>query len=275
MRIAPEILDTPDDVGRAAAEQIADAIAAANAEGRTFVLGCPTGRSPLTTYEQLAAIVAERDLDLSTVVIALMDEYVEQAGGERAAEDREFRAVDPALAHSCVGYGERDILARLNAGALPEHRIPERNLWHPDPRDPDGAYDRRLAEAGGIDLFLLASGASDGHVALNPVGAGADTVTRVVALGDDTRRDNLDTFPTLGSLDEAPRYGVTVGISTIRELSRSVIMVVTGEHKQPTVRRLAAADAYEPEWPATVLTQCASPRFLVDRSAAALLQTAL
>lgn len=271
MRIAPEILDTPDDVGRAAAEQIADAITAANAEGRTFVLGCPTGRSPLTTYEQLAVIVAERDLDLSTVVIALMDEYVEQAGGELAGE--EFRAVDPALAHSCVGYGERDILGRLNTGARPEHRIPEQNLWHPDPRDQDGAYDGRLAEAGGIDLFLLASGASDGHVALNPVGAAADTVTRVVALGDDTRRDNLDTFPTLGSLDEAPRYGVTVGISTIRELSRSVIMVVTGEHKQPTVRRLAAADAYEPEWPATVLTQCASPRFLVDRSAAALLQT--
>lgn len=266
MRIAPEILDTPDDVGRAAAEQIADAIAAANAEGRRFVLGCPTGRSPLTTYEQLAGIVADRDLDLSDVVIALMDEYVEQLGGG-------FHAVDPALAHSCVGYGERDILERLNAGARPEHRIPEQNLWHPDPRDADGAYDRRLAEAGGIDLFLLASGASDGHVALNPVGAGADTLTRVVALGDDTRRDNLDTFPTLRSLDEAPRYGVTVGISTIRELSRSVIMVVTGEHKQPTVRRLAAADAYEPEWPATVLTQCASPRFLVDRSAAALLQT--
>jgi glucosamine-6-phosphate deaminase len=66
---------------------------------------------------------------------------------------------------------------------------------------------------------------------------------------------------------------VTVGIGTIRELSRSAIMVVTGEHKSTTVRRLAAADAYEPDWPATVVTQCASPRFLVDRSAASLLQT--
>ncbi|WP_223690184.1 6-phosphogluconolactonase [Leifsonia poae] len=268
MRIAPEILDSPDDVGRAAADQIATSIAASAEAGRTFVLGCPTGRSPLSTYEQLARIVAERDLDLSRVVIALMDEYVEQIDGG-------YRAVDPSLAHSCVGYGERDILRRLNAGARPEHRIPEQNLWYPDPLAEDGAYDRRLEEAGGIDIFLLASGASDGHIALNPVGAPADTVTRVVALGDDTRRDNLDTFPTLRSLEEAPRFGVTVGIATIRELSRSVIMVVTGEHKQPTVRRLAAADAYEPEWPATVLTQCRFPRFLVDRSAAALLQTTL
>jgi glucosamine-6-phosphate deaminase len=65
---------------------------------------------------------------------------------------------------------------------------------------------------------------------------------------------------------------VTVGIRTIRELSRSVIMIVTGEHKQSTVRRLASAENYEPDWPATILTQCSSPRFLVDRSAAGLLR---
>ncbi|MFP3466802.1 6-phosphogluconolactonase [Leifsonia sp. SIMBA_070] len=266
MRIAPEILDTPDEVGRTAAGLIADAIQAATAAGRPFVLGCPSGRSPLTTYEQLAVLVAERDLDLSRVVVALMDEYVEKTADG-------FRAVDPALPHSCLGFGRREIVDRLNAAARPGRRIPDRNLWSPDPEAQEGDYDRALEAAGGIDVFLLASGASDGHVALNPVGAAADTLTRVVALGEDTRRDNLGTFPTLGRLEDAPRYGVTVGIRTIRDLSRSVIMVVTGEHKQGTVRRLAAAEAYEPDWPATILTQCASPRFLVDRSAAALLQT--
>ncbi|MFE4468712.1 6-phosphogluconolactonase [Leifsonia sp. NPDC056824] len=266
MRIAPEILDTADDVGREAAVQLADGIARAAAEGRTFVLGCPSGRSPIATYANLATLVAERDLDLSHVVVALMDEYVEEAGDG-------YHAIDPDLPHSCVGFGRREILGLLNAAATPGHRIPEANLWHPDPAAPAGEYDRALAEAGGIDVFLLASGASDGHVALNPVGAAADTVTRVVALGEDTRRDNLGTFPTLRSLDEAPRFGVTVGIATIRELSRSVVMVVTGEHKQDTVRRLAAADSYEPDWPATVLSECSDARFLVDRTAAELLQT--
>ena len=194
-----------------------------------------------------------------------MDEYVEQT-------DDGFRPVDPSLPHSCLGFGRREILDRLNAAARPGRRIPERNLWCPDPRAQEGDYDRALEEAGGIDIFLLASGASDGHIALNPVGAAADTVTRVVRLGDDTRRDNLGTFPTLRSLEEAPCHGVTVGIRTIRELSRSVIMIVTGEHKQPTVRRLASAEDYEPDWPATILTQCSSPRFLVDRSAAGLLR---
>lgn len=265
MRIAPEILDTADDVGREAAAVIADAIAGAAAEGRTFVFGCPSGRSPLATYAHLAALVAERDLDLSRVVVALMDEYVEEAGDG-------FRAIDPDLPHSCVGFGRREIVGLLNAAASAGHRIPEDNLWYPDPAAPAGQYDRALAEAGGIDVFLLASGASDGHVALNPVGAGRDTVTRVVPLGEDTRRDNLGTFPTLRTLDEAPRFGVTVGVATIRDLTRSAVMVVTGEHKRETVKRIAAADAYEPEWPATVLSECSDARFLVDRSAAALLQ---
>ncbi len=57
------------------------------------------------------------------------------------------------------------ILAPLEAagGASPQ-------LWYADPADP-AAYDRRIAAAGGIDLFLLASGASDGHVAFNPPGS--------------------------------------------------------------------------------------------------------
>lgn len=112
MSIAPEILDSPDDVGRAAATQIADAIETASAEGRRFVLGCPSGRSPLTTYQQLALLVIERDLDLSGVVIVLMDEYVDKTAGG-------FRAVDESLPHSCVGFGRRDIVERLNAVAGP------------------------------------------------------------------------------------------------------------------------------------------------------------
>ena len=80
----------------------------------------------------------------------------------------------------------------------------------PDPADPE-EYDKRIADVGGIDLFLLASGTSDGHVAFNPAGTPVGTRTRVVGLTEQTRRDNLTTFPTFGGLDEVPLYGVTVG----------------------------------------------------------------
>jgi glucosamine-6-phosphate deaminase len=267
MRVLPEVHDSADQVGRQAAEEIAAGIESAADAGRSFVLGCPSGRSPLRTYAHLAEIVAERNLGLRHVIIAMMDEYVVRDGDG-------FRLIDLDLPHSCVGFGRRKILEPLNAVAPVEGRIPEGNLWYPDPAAEPGAYDRALAEAGGIDIFLLASGASDGHVALNPAGTSAGSLTRIVELGEDTRRDNLATFPSLRRLEEVPQYGVTVGIATIRDLSRAVILVVTGNHKQITVRRLAAADSYQPDWPATVVTDCASPRFLADREAAALLPAA-
>lgn len=267
MHVQPEVLESADEVGRVAALQIAGRLQQATEAGRAFVLGCPSGRSPLSTYRHLARLVSERRLDLGRVVIALMDEYLEQT-------PRGLRAVDPGAAHSCVGFARERILAPLNAAAAPGHELPESNLWWPDPASEPGEYDRALAEAGGVDVFLLASGASDGHVALNPAGSSADSVTRVVAIGEPTRRDNLGTFPSLRSLEEVPEFGVTVGIATIRDLSRSVVMIATGAHKRVTVRRLAAASAYEPDWPATVLSECASPRFLADREAAALLAAA-
>ena len=257
MRIQPEILETADDVGRVAASIVADGIESANAEGRAFILGCPSGRSAQTT---------ERDLDLSRVVIALMDEYVVPDG-------ESFRPVPRDQPHSCIGFGKREIVALLNRASRPGRRIPDANLWFPHADAPD-EYDTRLEAAGGIDIFLLASGSSDGHVALNPVDAPEWTTTRVVALEETTRRDNLSTFPTFRGIDDVPGFGVTVGIRTIRELSKAVIMLALGEQKQEAVRRLGSADVYDPSWPATVLSECRQPHFFIDRAAGALLETA-
>jgi glucosamine-6-phosphate deaminase len=124
--------------------------------------------------------------------------------------------------------------------------------------------------AGGVDLFVLATGATDGHIGFNPPGSPAHSRTRVVKLAEPTRRDNLHTFPTFGHrLDRVPKYGVTVGIGTIRDLSKRAVMVAHGAHKADAVERVAAADGYEPQWPATVLVECAQPGLFVDRVAAA------
>lgn len=266
MRIEPQILDTADDVGRAAAALVADGIERANAEGRAFVLGCPSGRSAQTTYAHLAREVAERDLDLNLVVIALMDEYVVRA-------DAGFSPVPRDQPHSCIGFGEREIVAPLNRAARPGRGIPAAHLWYPHADAPE-EYDDRLRMIGGIDIFLLASGSSDGHVALNPVDAAVSTTSRIVALEETTRRDNLSTFPTFRGIEDVPEFGVTVGIRTIRDLSKAVIMLALGQQKQEAVRRLESADAYDPSWPATVLSECREPHFFVDRAAAALLETA-
>jgi glucosamine-6-phosphate deaminase len=259
MRVSPEIFESSNEMGAAAAAIIADQIEAAQAAGRSFVLGCPSGRSALTTYEHLAGEIARRGLALGDVVIALMDEYLVQSGGELAPVASE----EP---HSCVGFGLRSIVAPLSEAAGADRGISLDNFWFPDFEKP-GEFDDRLAEVGGIDVFILASGATDGHVALNPVGSSPSSATRVVELGEATRRDNLSTFPSLDTLERVPRFGVTVGVGTIRNLSKSVIMLAAGTEKREAVRRLEAAERYDPEWPATILSECASPRFFIDREA--------
>lgn len=238
------VFPDPVTLGRALAERIATQLAAARADGRRYVLGCPGGRTPVTTYAALAELVAGTDLD--HVVIAMMDEYV---------LDAPQRLVDPEAPYSCRRFGREHLAGPLG--------IPDDRFLVPDL---DTDYDARLAELGGVDLFLLASGASDGHIGFNPAGSPSDSRTRVVALAEATRQDNLGTFPVLGSIENVPRFGLTVGIDTIRRLSRSAVMVVHGAHKAEAAARLRAARTYDPEWPATVVADCQEAELFIDQA---------
>jgi glucosamine-6-phosphate deaminase len=143
------------------------------------------------------------------------------------------------------------------------------SIWFPWPSDPP-EYDRRIAEAGGIDFFLLASGASDGHVGFNSPGAPSESHTRIVELSEQTRRDNLRTFPAFGTIDNVPRHGITVGIATLAA-AREAVMVVWGADKRLTLKRILAADRYDPAWPATVIHACARREITCDADAASVL----
>jgi glucosamine-6-phosphate deaminase len=243
-----------EGMGEALAGEIAAGIEEARVQGRRYLLGCPGGRSPRTTYAALARIVAERSLDLSHLVIVMMDDYVEREGDT-------FRRVDPALHCSVEGFALREIVGPLDRAA--SIGIPMHHLWMPDPVDPE-AYDVRLRDAGGVDLFILASGDSDGHIAFNPPGSGRDSRTRIIELAESTRRDNLGTFPDFGSLDAVPRYGISVGIATIIEVSQQAVLVAPGPSKVEAVRRISEASDYDPAWPATLLACCRRPSLFAD-----------
>lgn len=261
MRVAPTVFRDPAALGRVLAADIADGIDGAAREGRRYVLGCPGGRSARSAYGALADEVAGRGLDLGHVVIVMMDEYVEQDPHTAA-----YRRIDAELPHSCVRFGRREIVEPLDAAAGSGRGIAPGHFLVPDPADP-AAYDEQIAGLGGIDLFLLASGAGDGHIAFNPAGTAPDARTHVVALTEQTRRDNLATFPSFRGLAEVPHHGVTVGIGTIREHSKRVVMVVHGTDKARAVSRLTRAEHYEPDWPSTVFTDCAQPSLYVDEVA--------
>ena len=75
-------------------------------------------------------------------------------------------------------------------------------------------------------MFILASGASDGHIAFNPSGSDRTSRSRIVPLAEATRLDNMATFPDFTAIDEVPLFGVTVGIDTIAGESKAATMIV-------------------------------------------------
>jgi glucosamine-6-phosphate deaminase len=257
--LPPLVLADADAVGAAVAGIILDRLSTSG--DRPFLLGCPGGRTAAPAYAALAQLAAD-GADLSRLVIVMMDEYVvPDAGGV-------LRRVDPERSYSCLGFAQREILEPIAAACEQAATTAPTEIWMPDPADPS-AYDDRIQAAGGIDLFLLASGASDGHIAFNQPGTPRSSRTHVTALGEATRRDNMGTFPEFTRLDLVPTHGVSVGVDTIATYSREVIMIVCGEHKRQAFARIAAADAYEADWPATITVECKNPTFIADAAAAA------
>jgi glucosamine-6-phosphate deaminase len=252
----------PDDlaVGHYAAEIIFTELVRAKTEGRPFVLGCPGGRTPRSTYNALAAMIKVARQDISHVVIAMMDEYLEENSDgnySNHSEDKHF---------SCVRFAKLEIFNVLNAGAPDSGKILNSNVRFPDASNPQG-YEDFLREVG-VDVFLMASGASDGHVAFNPPGTEKSARTRIVRIADETRQDNLGTFPDFKDITEVPKYGVTVGPETMVDVSAIAIMELVGSHKNKAFERISSATKYESDWPATIVRECKDYYILADKAAA-------
>ncbi len=256
-----QVFATADDLGKALAGVIANVVARSSEAGRRYLLGCPGGRTPAPIFAGLARLVAAESLDCSGLVIVMMDEYLDPT-------DVETTAVSETLHHSCRGYAKREIRDRINAGLPPYKRIRAESVWMPEPHDP-AAYDERIKQAGGIDLFIVASGASDGHVAFCGPGAELGGHTSIVHLAETTRADNTVTFPDFESVQQVPTRGVSVGLGTIRLLSRSVTLVLTGTDKRLSAQRVLSSKKYDPDWPATFIHNCPHAQVLLDSKAAA------
>ena len=256
----PEVLADDSAVGQYAAEIIYSHLARSSESGKRFVLGCPGGRTPRSTYKYLAQLIKLSELDISHMVIAMMDEYLtDNPDGTHSnhAFEKHF---------SCARFAKLEIFDVLNAGAPEGGKIAEENIRFPDAKDPDG-YEEFLRTVG-VDVFLMASGGSDGHVAFNPPGTARDARTRIVRIADKTRNDNLGTFPDFKGIDEVPTHGVSVGPATMVDVSKIAIMELIGAHKTQAFQRINTATSYESDWPSTIIRECKNYFILADKAAA-------
>ncbi|KAG5727784.1 Glucosamine-6-phosphate isomerase, partial [Termitomyces sp. T112] len=176
---------------------------------RPFVLGLPTGSSPIPTYKALIKIVKAGALSFKHVVTFNMDEYV--------GIPREH----PESYHS---FMFREFFAHID--------IPPENVHILDGNALDlvaecKAYEEKIKSYGGVELFLGGIG-EDGHIAFNEPGSSLASRTRIKTLAYDTILANARFFGN--NINAVPRMALTVGVATVMD-SREVIIIVTGLRK--------------------------------------------
>lgn len=177
------------------------------------VLGLATGGTPVKCYRELIRLHRERGLDFASVTTFNLDEYIGLA------------AEHPQSYHT---FMDRHLFDHINVDRSRVH-IPDGTAE--DIAAACEAYERNIAEAGGIDIQLLGIG-TDGHIGFNEPGSSLAGRTRIKTLCEETVRDNARFF---GSSEEVPRLAVTMGVGTILD-SRCCLLLATGAKKAAAVR---------------------------------------
>ncbi|OCT50196.1 Glucosamine-6-phosphate isomerase [Cladophialophora carrionii] len=180
-----------------------------------FVLGLPTGTSPLGIYACLIDFFKKGLVSFQHVVTFNMDEYV---GIPRD---------HPQSYHSFMFQHFFD-----HIDINPEN-IHILNGNAPDLQAECRAFEEAIVRAGGIDLFLGGMGA-DGHIAFNEPGSSLASRTRVKTLARDTIRANSRFFGDDES--QVPIRALTVGVQTVMD-AREVVIIATGIHKSVALQR--------------------------------------
>lgn len=192
------------------ARYIANAInKAAPKSDKPFILGLPTGSSPIGTYKELIRLNKSGYVSFENVVTFNMDEYVGLA--EDHEQSYHYFMWDNFFSHVNIKKENVNIL-----NGMAEDLELECNN-----------YEKRIASYGGIDLFLGGVGC-DGHIAFNEPFSALNSLTRVKTLTNDTKIVNSRFFG--GDVSKVPSTALTVGVKTITS-AKEVLLVVNGHSK--------------------------------------------
>jgi glucosamine-6-phosphate deaminase len=235
-----------DDVCRFAADYIIQRINDfAPKAGKPFVLGLPTGSSPLGVYRNLIAACGKKKVSFANVVTFNMDEYLGLESDHfqsyrRFMKDNFFSSVDipPENTHLLDGMAK-------------------------DPEAECAAYETAIKAAGGIELFLGGIG-GNGHIAFNEPGSPLDSRTRVVTLSDETRADNARFFD--GDPAKVPARALTVGIGTVMD-AREVFIIASGRQKAKALKAALEGEV-GPSCPLSCLRTHPNANIVYDEEAA-------
>ncbi|HYG78350.1 MAG TPA: glucosamine-6-phosphate deaminase [Planctomycetota bacterium] len=204
------IQPTPERAGEWTAAYLCRRIRKYQAKHSTpFVLGLPTGSSPIPTYRRLVELNKERLLSFQNVITFNMDEYV----GLPESHPESYRSFMYTHLFNHVDAKKENI-----------------NILNGNAADLDAEcarYEEKIKKYGGIELFLGGIG-PDGHIAFNEPGSSLSSRTRLKTLTTDTRIANSRFFGN--DPEKVPKLALTVGVGTVMD-AREVVIVVTGHSK--------------------------------------------
>ena len=245
MRIV--ILDSPNSVTQFAADEVCSLLKRHKINSERTVLGLATGGTPLGLYRELIERCARSEISFAQVETFNLDEYV---------------GVEPQSPSSYHYYMLENLFKHIDIDLSRTH-VPVTHKV--DLNESAATFERKIKNAGGIDLQILGIGA-DAHIGFNEIGSSLGSRTRVKTLTHRTRQDNARYF---GSIDEVPPTALTMGIATILE-SRSIFLLATGVGKAKAIRDTIEGPITA-SVPASALQLHPSATIAIDRDAASML----
>jgi glucosamine-6-phosphate deaminase len=204
------VVDDAEAMARLAAGLVAEQMA----RKRPYVLGLPTGNTPLPFYRELVRRAKAGELDFADVVTFNLDEY----GG-----------LAPGNPNSYHAYMRRHLFDHVN--------IKPDNVHVPDGGAADldaeaERYEAAIEAAGGIDCQVLGIG-MNGHIGFNEPGSSLGSLTRTKYLRGETRARAADAF---GGEARVPREVITMGCGTILK-ARRILVLASSADKAEIVKR--------------------------------------
>ncbi|MCI0642295.1 MAG: glucosamine-6-phosphate deaminase [Gemmataceae bacterium] len=245
-KIPTLVFPTSTQASRHVALMIESLIRQNNSANRPTVLGLATGSTPVGLYRELIRLHKEANLDFSRVITFNLDEYFPMN-----KEDD----------HSYQLWMQETFFKHVNVQPQNAH-IPDGTVSSHDVEDYCARYEQMIRRAGDIDLQILGIGRS-GHIGFNEPGSTRHSRTRLATLDPVTRRDAAGDF--FGE-DNVPHQAVTMGVGTILE-ARKIVIMAFGEHKAPIVQRAVEGEMSE-AITASFLQKHPDTTFILDQAAA-------
>ncbi len=233
------VFDTYEELSKYAANMVASEL---NSKPH-YILGLPTGGTPVGMYKEIAELYNKGVIDFSDVTTFNLDEYL----GLEQSHDQSY-----------YYFMNKNLYSKVN---LKPENINIPSGCEEDIEAEAAAYDEKILEKGGIDMMILGIG-PNGHIGFNEPADVLESATHTVDLTKETIEANARFFD---SIDDVPKKAITMGVGNILK-AKKILMLISGENKKEITKKLFSGEV-STQNPASLLQLHPSVTVLVDKAA--------